>query len=441
MIIIYLSLLSLFPPDRTDVSSYFVQFMTEFDQEYASLGIRFSPFDYRDELQAIPDLGSINAQKAFFLSTQKQLQSIDRKALRAHHQLQYDHLAYEIDFNLYRLSLETQFRTSAEATIPPDGLSTLPFDWYALRIKRYTSIDITPAELFEYGEAEVARVQREIRRIRNQLGYANDSLGFYKALSSESFVLSDKAEILRRYEKIEATVNQHLKNVFIDTDVSEIEFMEWPRADRFTPPGYYSPADANAYGVAVFHFNFFNERHNTRSMEWLYLHEAVPGHHYQWWMRNHLPEQPDFKRHFSYSGNFEGWAAYIEYLGKDLGVYQDPYSELGKWEWDLVRSTRIMIDVGIHHFGWSKDEAIECWMKHIPGQDEIAEREVVRCLNWPGQALSYKVGAWKIQQMAEIVRKEIPDAFSLPAFHRAYLMAGQTPLAVVEKHIKWLVSS
>ncbi|MEK7254608.1 MAG: DUF885 family protein, partial [Bacteroidota bacterium] len=130
----------------------------------------------------------------------------------------------------------------------------------------------------------------------------------------------------------------------------------------------------------------------------------------------------------------------VEYLGKDIGLYRDAYAELGKWEWDLVRSTRILIDVGVHHFGWTKDEALACWKKHVAGQDEIAEREVVRCTNWPAQALSYKVGAWRIEQMAEWLKKENPAAFSLPAFHRAYLMTGQAPMEVVEKNIELFLS-
>jgi uncharacterized protein (DUF885 family) len=345
--------------------------------------------------------------------------------------MHYGHLAYEITFNLQRLSLENAFRSGSEP-IPSTGLYTLP-GWYPYRIKRYTSVDITPEELFAFGEREIRRVKDEIRRIRHQLGFAADSTGFYHKLGSEEFILTDKAEVLRRYEHIRTQVYQNLGSILAVSDIPRVEFMEWPGADRFTPPGYYSPADNNGIRAGIFYFNFYNDRHNARSMEWLFLHEAVPGHHYQWCLRDRLPEQPGFKRHFSYPGNFEGWAAYVEYFGKQLGVYQDPYSELGKWEWDLVRSTRILIDVGIHHYGWTMADALSCWKQHIAGQDDIAEREVTRCMQWPGQALSYKVGAWKIQEMAESMRRKKQEAFSLKEFHRLFLEAGSIPLTVMDE--------
>jgi len=413
----------------------FRQLMTAFDEGYAALQIPAPNFDFRQEIQAIPDLAHLERQLTFFEKMKSQLVKMDRKKLPVNDRLQYDHLDFETRMNLQRLDWEKAYRTKRPEATAGDGLSQLPPGRYQYRIRFYTGVDITPEALFEFGEQEVARVSAEIRRLQGEAGYANDSAGFYKYLQSDTFYLSDKAEILRRYEAMQAVVQQNLGKLFLDTEVSDFAIMEWPNAGPFTPPGYYSPSDDNAYGTAVFHFNFYNQRHNWRSMDFLFMHEAVPGHHYQWWLRAQLPNQPAFKRHFYYPGHFEGWGAYIEYLGKDLGLYQNVWTELGKWEWDLVRSTRILIDVGIHHYGWTKEEAIACWKKHITGQDEIAEREVVRCTNWPAQALSYKVGAWKIEQMIAAQKLKNPETFSLPAFHRAYLMTGQTPLEAVEKNI------
>ena len=417
-----------------------MQFMQQFDQGYAALEIPGGSYNYREEIEAIPDLAHIGRQFVFFEKIQAGLQHIKREKLSVNDRLQYDHLDFEIQLNLERVALEKAWREAPPAAIPADGMSKLPKGWYQYRIHSFTSVYITPEALFDFGEKEVARVKGEIGRIQSALGFANDSAGFYKKLQSDEFILTDKAEVLRRYEEIKSVAFANFGQYFKDTDVPGIAFMEWEGADRFTPPGRYNPVDDNPYGTAVFHFNFYGSRHNRRVMDWMFIHEAVPGHHYQWSMRNQLPEQPAFKRHFSYPGNFEGWAAYVEYLGKDIGLYRDAYAELGKWEWDLVRSTRILIDVGIHHFGWTKEQAIACWKKHIPGQDNIAEREVVRCTNWPAQALSYKVGAWKIQQMGERLKEETPATFSLPAFHRAYLLTGQTPLEAVEKNIAGLLT-
>ncbi len=418
----------------------FQQLLTDFDQGYEDLDIPEPRFAYREEIQAIPDLAHIERQAAFFEKMQAQLASIEREKLAAADRLHFDHLDYEIRLNQERLALQKAWRKAPLAAVPDNGLSQMPKGWYQYRIHFYTSVDISPEALFQFGEQEVARVKAEIKRLQAQLGYANDSASFYRHLQSDEFYITDKAEVLRRYEEIKTVAYANAGKLFKDTDIADIAFMEWANADRFTPPGRYEPVDNNPNGVAVFHFNFFGNRHNSRVMDWMFIHEVVPGHHYQWDMFTRLPEQPDFKRHFSYPGNFEGWAAYVEYLGKDIGLYRDAYAELGKWEWDLVRSTRILIDVGVHHFGWTKDEALACWKKHVAGQDEIAEREVVRCTNWPAQALSYKVGAWRIEQMAEWLKKENPAAFSLPAFHRAYLMTGQAPMEVVEKNIELFLS-
>jgi len=417
----------------------FAQYLHRFDAGYAALDVPGGSFDYRDELASIPDLKHIGRQLLFFEQMSNELGRFERSNLALPDRLQFDHLEFEIRLNLERLALEKNWKESPPVAIPADGLSKLPNGWYQYRIHAYTSVFITPETLFDFGEKEIARVKGEIARLQAQLGYAGDSAGFYQKLRSEEFFIAEKAEVLRRYEEIKSVAYSNLHQLFADTDVPDIAFMEWPGADRFTPPGRYSPVNESPYGTAVFYFNFFGNRHNRRVMDWMFIHEAVPGHHYQWYSRRSLPEQPAFKRHFSYPGNFEGWAAYTENLGKEIGLYRDAYAELGKWEWDLVRSTRILIDVGIHNHGWTKEEAIACWKKHVPGQDDIAEREVLRCTKWPAQALSYKVGAWKIQQMADILKSERPNTFSLPAFHRAFLMTGQTPLEAVQKNIRGMM--
>ncbi len=417
----------------------FDQLMADFDEGYVALDIPTPNFDFKEEIKAIGDLAHIDRQLAFFESMKTRLGGVARKKLSLQNRLHYDHLNFEIRMHLDRLAWEKAWRKQDAVPMSGEGLSHFPPGRYQYRIRFYTGVDITPTALYAFGEQEVARVKSEIKRLQAQLGYAADSAGFYQYLQSDTFYLTDRIAILSRYEEMKAIVHKNLGKFFADTDVSDVVIMEWPNAGPFTPPGYYSPATDNPNDKPAFHFNFHDNRHNRRAMDWLFIHEAIPGHHYQWWLREQLPEQPAFKRHFYYPGHFEGWAAYVEYLGKEVGLYRDAWSELGKWEWDLVRSTRILIDVGIHHFGWTKEQAITCWKKNIPGQDAIAEREVLRCTNWPAQALSYKVGAWKIEQMIADLKKKHPKTFSLPAFHRAYLMTGQTPIEAVEKNMEGLM--
>src|SRR5690606_19636308 len=149
----------------------------------------------------------------------------------------------------------------------------------------------------------------------------------------------------------------------------------------------------------VFQFNFSTGRYNVRCMDWLYMHEAIPGHHLQ-----HTYGTSD--NGYFYFGNAEGWACYVEDLGESLGLYTDPYKLLGKEEWNLVRSARLVMEVGNHYHGWGYEKAMAYWKENIRGQDQIADREIKRITRWPGQALCYKVGAVTIQRIIAQKRKE-----------------------------------
>ncbi len=220
-------------------------------------------------------------------------------------------------------------------------------------------------------------------------------------------------------------------------DVPLVRAEEWPDAGPNTPPGIYRGAVDSALTDFVFQFNFHTGRYNSRAMSWLYMHEAIPGHHLQ-------AVQPingsagDLRDNMFYSGTSEGWACYVEYHGDELGLYADPYQRLGKWEWDLVRSVRLVLDAGIHYYGWSHDKGLAYWKSHIPGQDGIAEREVTRVTNWAAQALTYKVGADRIQRLRDRYAVECANMGILPdivRFHRAFLGMGQVPMEVVERNM------
>jgi uncharacterized protein (DUF885 family) len=226
-------------------------------------------------------------------------------------------------------------------------------------------------------------------------------------------------------------VRQNLASFIGTSDVPPVYAIEWPGATGFTPPGMYINHENNAYGKDVFQINFYNRHYNKRAMEWLYMHEAIPGHHLQFSLSHKSSGLQDL---FFYPGNFEGWACYVEYFGKEVGLFSDPYSYLGKWEWDLVRSARLVLDVGIHYYGWSHEKALAYWKQTIPNQDDIAEREVTRVTNWPCQALSYKVGAAQIFKMQEHWQAQHPGS-PLRDFRKAFLAFGRLPLPVIEKNI------
>lgn len=411
------------PPDFPD-------FMAKFANGYAALSIPGFTLDAKEYFNAIPNLEKLQQQEDFFKQQQKELVSFDKKALQKRDNLYYAHLQYEMELNLRRIALEKDWVAKGR-NVPGNGLYEMPNykDWYALFVQRFTSTKITPEEVHELGKQEVKRVQAEIQKIQKQLGFS-DSTKFYQHLQQDSFYLTERDQILEKYAQIDKTVRQHLSK-FVDLqDIPAIVPMEWPNAGPSTPPGRYINAGDNAYGKDVFQYNFYNNRHNKRAMEWLYMHEAIPGHHLQFTTRRRMQEAPAFQQYFLYAGNFEGWACYIEYLGDQLGMYKDPYSALGKWEWDLVRSARLVIETGIHYYGWSREQALQYWKANIPGQDDIADREVTRVTNWPGQALCYKVGADRIEKLAATKSKD------RRVFHKQFLEMSYFPLAVVEEYFE-----
>lgn len=414
----------------------FSQFILQFSQQYQALKIPDLQFDYKNYFENIPDTPSLSAQEHFFRKELTGLVHFDYKALDERAELHYDQLKYECDYNLQRIALEKDWVINGR-NIPVGGLHSIANSkaWYNLFIQKFTSLNILPEELYRLGTSETERVRQEISRIQRQLGFA-DSASFYNHLQSDTFLLRDKNEILARYQAIDSAVRSNLHRIIDVKNLPPVYPMEWPNANQFTPPGMYLNHNENAYNKDVFQFNFYGQKHNSRAMEWLYMHEAIPGHHLQSTLVHRLPpDDTTLQQLFYYPGNFEGWACYVEYLGKDIGMYQNPYSELGKWEWDLVRSVRVVIDVGIHYYGWNYDKALAYWKANIPSQDAIAQREITRITNWPAQVLSYKAGANYIMQMRKKYADKMGSKYDIKRFHAAFLNLGSVPLAITDKRL------
>ncbi|HYD21358.1 MAG TPA: DUF885 domain-containing protein [Flavipsychrobacter sp.] len=409
----------------------FQTFVSSFVVGYRELHIPEIGYGYRDYFTAIPGAEQLDRQEAFFKKYEEGLAAYKRAKLSIPDRVVYDHLAYEVAFNLQRIKLEKEW-VAAGREMPQGGLSGLNniATWYPLFVQRFTTVSMPPGDVLAFGEQEVRKVKSEIATLQEQLGFS-DSATFYMHLNSETFFITDKEQLLFSFEEIDKWVRQKLSAFIGTSDVPLIYAMEWPEATAFTPPGIYLNRADNAYGKDVFQFNFYNGRYNKRAMEWLYMHEAIPGHHLQFSLQHESNSLQDL---FFYPGNFEGWACYVEYFGKDVGLYSDPYMYLGKWEWDLVRSVRLVLDVGIHYYGWSREKALAYWKKAVPNQDDIAEREVTRVTDWPCQALSYKMGAAQIFKMQKWWQQQHTGS-PLSDFRKAFLAFGRLPLPVIEKNI------
>lgn len=414
-----------------DENRYFQSQLNSFVKTYRELGIPELTFDFKAYFNSIPASEKLKLQEAFFRSRDSLFRHVKTDKLKRENKVMLGQLRYEIGFNLERLELEKNWHQLGRP-LPYASLFEMPGgkEWYSFFAKRFTSLQTAPEQIMAFGLAEIKRINYEIDSLQQKHGYASRA-DFYTFLRSDRFFLSDKQQILEEFRRIDSTIRDHLPEFVAGVSIPPIHALEWEGAGQFTPPGIYLSQADNAYGTDVFLFNFYGGRFNKRALEWIYMHEAIPGHHLQHYFPTVIRDNP-LTDLFGYSGNFEGWACYIEDYGHELGVYGSDESYLGKCEWDLVRSARLVIECGIHILGWNKEQAMDFWKEHIYGFDEIAEREISRVTNWPGQALSYKLGADFISQLKAKYQNQ-PD-FSEREFHAAFLQFSGMPLEVAAEN-------
>lgn len=396
---------------------------------YRALNIPDIDLSSEANFRKIPSLQSIIEQEEFFRATGEKLQTVRRKSLSDEVRYLYDGLLYEIDFNCARLKLEKRFRERA-VSVPQGGFSRMPDgrEWYRLYVRLWASKDITPAEVRSLGKREVARIRGEISAIQRTLGYEGRSPDFYRHLREPAQFITDEKELQGALNQVQDTVFSALGHDFEITDIPRVDIRPVSSPTKDTPPGYYDKG--------TFYYTFYNNRFPRRSLEWLFIHEAVPGHHYQVQIGRMSKNRPDVRGLFWYPGFSEGWGAYAEDLGKDLGCYRDPYLYLGKWEWDLVRSARLVVDVGIHYEGWTRTEALRWWNENVPGAEEIAEREIDRITRWPAQVISYKAGEEEILKLRKMAENGMGKDFDLRRFHSIVLQRGSIPLPLLHEIVE-----
>lgn len=395
----------------------------EFIPAYTALHIPELELSYIENFKHIQDLLGIQRQRYFFNQYRRDLLSIDRSDLETENRYLRDNLLYEFNLNLSRLDLEHNYRKFHPSTdLPTDGISHMPDGkrWYSYYIERWSSKHMTPHRLLKFGEDEVGRISAEIAAIQAKLGYTGNAEGFYQHLNDPSFLITNQLDLVQSLTSIRDSIQTRLNGDFADTNIPVVAIKPIQNPNKDTPPGYYEDG--------VFYFNFYQNRFRKRNLQWLFLHEANPGHHFQ---NSVARSRTTVQKLFWYPGFTEGWGAYSEDLGKDLGQYQDIYQQLGKWEWDLVRSARVVLDVGLNYFGWSKDRARTYWNTHVPNQEDIREREIDRMIRWPAQVLSYKVGEQTFLQLKKHLSDNQGKGFDLRDFHTQMLKRGSIPLDVL----------
>jgi uncharacterized protein (DUF885 family) len=407
-------------------SKPFGKFEADFVKGYNALNLPQLELSYVSGLQHIQPADSVRKQQEFFSRIKGQLAAYNIKSLNDSQKTDYELIRYETELNLERIGLEQQWLANKPAQIPAGGIITIPNGkaWYMYLLKRWVADDVTPGQIYQFGLGEVKRGQERIGEVRKRTGLSEDE--FYARLKDPSFFTSDPKEVQHAFEHTKNIIYANLHKLFSDTIIPPLKIVRGESSQLAQTPGYYNDN--------TFYYNLFDKPYCKRQYDWLFIHEGVPGHHYQLSLAAKA-KVSDVQQLFNYYGFAEGWGAYAEELGKLLGVYQTPYDELGKWEWDIVRSVRVPLDVGLNYYGWTDEQALAFWKKNIRGQDDIAMREIARIRRWPAQVVTYKYGALQIMQWKEELQKKQSGKFNIKNFHDRVLGHGNLPLFMIKENV------
>lgn len=321
------------------------------------------------------------------------------------------------------------------------GLSELPNGkaWYEYKIEQNTTLALTAKEIHEFGKQEVARILNEMNRVKSDVNFDGDLKAFFKFLQNdEQFYWSNEAEVVKAYTDVKNDINSRLPalfEVFPNADY-EVRAVEAFRAASSAGASYQSPApDGSRPGI------FYINTHNLKAqpkfiLETLSIHEASPGHHFQISIQQELKNLPMFRKFGGYTVFSEGWALYAESLGKEMGMFTDPYQWYGRLSDEQLRAMRLVVDTGLHAFGWTREQAIQYMVDNSSLALSDITSEVERYISIPGQALAYKTGQRAIRAMRTNAEQQLGVKFDVRKFHTQILTDGALPMPILDKKIK-----
>lgn len=382
--------------------------------------------DFKDKVERL-DI-SANAQDELIMRAQKAMVDAVRPA--------YEHLIAALEDQRQRATNEHgawKFPKGAE--------------FYKNALARTTTTDLTAEEIHEIGLNEVARIHKEMEAIKTEVGFEGSLQDFFEHLrTDEQFYYKDgpegRQEYLEQASQVIDEMKGELDELFLtrpeaDLVVKEVEsyrersagkaFYERPALDGSRPGIYY----ANLYDMKAM---------PIYQMEALAYHEGIPGHHMQIGIAQELEDVPMFRKVSRYTAYTEGWGLYSELVPKEIGFYQDPYSDFGRLAMELWRSIRLVVDTGIHAKKWTREEGIDYYMENSPNAQSDAVKMVERHIVWPGQATAYKIGMIKILELRQKAEEALGQDFDVREFHDVVLSRGAVPLNVLEDFVNEWVS-
>ena len=313
---------------------------------------------------------------------------------------------------------------------------------YQNRIQKYTTTDMTATEIHTLGLQEVARLRSEMEKVKKEIGFEGDLKAFFDYVRSKKELMpfTDPQQVIDNFNAIHKKMLPQLDQLFDLRPKTPFEVRRTEAFREASASAEYNQGSLDGTRPGVFYVPIPDvTKYNTYSDEDLFLHEAIPGHHYQISLQQENTDLPSFRKTLWYSAYGEGWALYCESLGKELGLYQDPYQYFGMLGAEMHRAIRLVVDSGIHSKDWTREQAIQYSLDNEAESEASITSEIERYMAMPGQALSYKVGQLKILSLRAMAEEQLGDAFDIKKFHNIVLEDGCVPLKILEeKVVAWV---
>ena len=299
-------------------------------------------------------------------------------------------------------------------------------------------------DVFDLGQKEVKRLLNEMEGVKQAVGFDGSLKEFFAHVRNrkELMPFTEPQQVIDNFQAIHRKMQPALGKLFNRVPRTAFEIRRTEAFREATASAEYNPGSLDGTRPGIFYVPIPDVRKYTVVRdEDLFLHEAIPGHHYQISLQQENAALPQFRRILVHSAYAEGWALYCESLGKELGLYDDPYQYFGMLSADMHRAIRLVVDAGLHAKGWTREEAIQYSLDHEPATERVIVAEIERYMAWPGQALSYKVGQLKLRELRTRAEQQLGSRFDVREFHDQVLESGCLPLKLLEQKIdRWIAA-
>ena len=398
--------------------------------------IRGFPFEKSDKLNLVYD--DFN-KKIFELSLPKEVSENLKKQAQD---------ALQGSFKPAYILLINEMLTQQKLTTEDDGVWKLPKgnEYYASRLKTMTTTELSAKEIHQIGLDEVDRIHEEMRAIMSRVGFESNLQDFFKYLKDEPrFTYPDteagREDYIKEATRIIETISKRLDEVFLKLPKAKLEVRRVEAfREKTAGKAFYSRGtpDGSRPGYYYANLNDINDMPKYQ-MEALAYHEGNPGHHMQLSISQELSGVPEFRKHNSVTAYTEGWGLYSEFFPKEMGFYDDPYSDFGRLAMELWRAARLVVDTGIHDKKWTRTEAIDYLLANTPNPKNDCEKAIERYIVMPGQATAYKIGMMKILELRENAKDKLQEKFDIRSFHDTVINSGPVPLNILEERVdSWI---